>query len=49
MVHDNDNDHVDMMTIAHELIHAYDLCRANVDTSNCDHHACTEVLYHFTV
>ncbi|KAJ1979725.1 Mitochondrial inner membrane protease atp23 [Dimargaris xerosporica] len=30
-------------TLAHELIHAYDYCRFNVDFSNCYHHACTEV------
>lgn len=30
--------------VIHELIHAYDDCRAaNLDWSNCAHHACTEV------
>lgn len=30
--------------IIHELIHAYDECRAaNLDWSNCSHHACSEV------
>lgn len=29
--------------IIHELIHAYDKCRAEVDWNNCLHHACTEV------
>ena len=32
------------MVLAHELIHAYDHCRAkNVDWHNCEHHACSEV------
>ena len=30
-------------TLIHELIHAYDVCRAKVDWTNCLHHACTEV------
>eukprot|EP00798_Chlamydomonas_sp_ICE-L_P002843 gene2843-17745_t len=31
-------------TVAHELIHAYDNCRnADLDFSNCRHHACSEV------
>eukprot|EP01041_Mallomonas_annulata_P007944 gene7944-16272_t len=30
-------------TIVHELIHAYDKCRAKIDFSNCLHHACAEV------
>ena len=30
-------------TLAHELIHAFDDCRAQLDFANCDHHACTEV------
>eukprot|EP00607_Mallomonas_marina_P008736 CAMPEP_0182416686 /NCGR_PEP_ID=MMETSP1167-20130531/1060_1 /TAXON_ID=2988 /ORGANISM="Mallomonas Sp, Strain CCMP3275" /LENGTH=176 /DNA_ID=CAMNT_0024589691 /DNA_START=72 /DNA_END=602 /DNA_ORIENTATION=- len=30
-------------TVVHELIHAYDKCRAKLDFSNCLHHACTEV------
>lgn len=27
----------------HELIHAFDDCRAHMDVTNCDHHACTEI------
>lgn len=42
-----DNKNLDKVTfentIVHELIHAYDKCRAKVDFSNCLHHACTEV------
>ena len=34
--------HVDR-TIIHELVHAYDHCRAKVDWLNCYHHACSEV------
>jgi hypothetical protein len=30
-------------TVAHELIHAYDDCRADIAWTNCVHHACTEV------
>lgn len=30
-------------TVLHELIHAYDYCRAQMDMSNLFHHACTEV------
>jgi len=30
-------------TLVHELVHAYDQCRAKIDWSNCIHHACTEV------
>lgn len=31
-------------TLTHELIHAYDHCRAKgMDWTNCEHHACTEV------
>ncbi|KAI9189647.1 Mitochondrial inner membrane protease atp23 [Blastocladiella emersonii ATCC 22665] len=30
-------------TLAHELIHALDHCRAKLDWSNCLHHACTEI------
>ena len=34
------------MVLAHELIHAYDHCRAkNVDWHNCEHHACSEVCW----
>ena len=30
--------------LAHELIHAYDHCRAaNLDWNNCHHHTCSEV------
>lgn len=30
--------------ITHELIHAYDHCRAkNMDWTNCEHHACSEI------
>ena len=30
-------------TLIHELVHAYDQCRAKIDWKNCLHHACTEV------
>ena len=30
-------------TIIHELLHAYDVCRAKLDWKNCEHHACTEI------
>lgn len=31
--------------VIHELIHAYDDCRAkNLDWKNCAHHACSEVV-----
>ena len=30
--------------LVHELVHAYDHCRAaNLDWNNCEHHACSEV------
>jgi inner membrane protease ATP23 len=29
--------------ITHELVHAYDHCRAEVDPQSCSHLACTEV------
>ncbi|TYJ28339.1 hypothetical protein E1A91_A07G252400v1 [Gossypium mustelinum] len=30
--------------VIHELIHAYDECRAsNLDWTNCAHHACSEI------
>jgi hypothetical protein len=29
--------------VIHELIHAYDICRAKVDWNNCRHYACTEI------
>lgn len=39
----NIQDEVNQVVI-HELIHAYDQCRAaNLDWSNCAHHACAEV------
>lgn len=32
------------LAMAHELIHAYDYCRAaDLDFTNCQHHACTEI------
>jgi len=32
--------------LIHELIHAYDDCRAkNMDWKNCAHHACSEVMW----
>ena len=31
------------ITLAHELIHAYDHCRAKIRWDNCAQHACTEV------
>ncbi|GLE06471.1 hypothetical protein PINS_up015718 [Pythium insidiosum] len=30
-------------TVAHELIHAFDHCRAKIDWTSCEHHACSEV------
>eukprot|EP01031_Cornospumella_fuschlensis_P040639 gene40639-49548_t len=30
-------------TVTHELIHAYDVCRAKMDYDNCMQHACTEI------
>mmetsp|Transcript_30593 Transcript_30593/g.33421 ORF Transcript_30593/g.33421 Transcript_30593/m.33421 type:complete len:190 (-) Transcript_30593:59-628(-) len=30
-------------TLAHELIHAYDACRAKINYQNCLQHACTEI------
>jgi inner membrane protease ATP23 len=30
-------------TLVHELIHAFDQCRAYLDWSNCIHHACSEI------
>ena len=29
-------------TLAHELVHMYDYCTANIDFGNLDHLACTE-------
>ncbi|CAN6464344.1 unnamed protein product [Victoria cruziana] len=41
--HLNLQDEVDQVVI-HELIHAYDDCRAaNLDWTNCAHHACSEI------
>ena len=31
------------MTLAHELIHAYDQARAKVDWTDLKHHACSEI------
>lgn len=32
------------MALTHELLHAYDHCRAaNLNWTNCEHHACSEV------
>lgn len=30
-------------TIIHELVHAYDVCRARIDFSDCAQHACAEI------
>jgi hypothetical protein len=30
-------------TVMHELVHAYDFCRAKVDIDNCEQYACLEV------
>ena len=30
-------------TLVHELVHAYDQCRAKIEWTNCLHHACTEI------
>eukprot|EP01135_Chromosphaera_perkinsii_P012001 Nk52_evm9s2568 gene=Nk52_evmTU9s2568 len=30
-------------TLIHELIHAFDHCRAKVDWADCRHHACSEI------
>ena len=39
----NIQDEVNQVVI-HELIHAFDECRAaNLDWTNCPHHACSEV------
>lgn len=41
--HMNIQDEVNQVVI-HELIHAFDDCRAaNLDWANCAHHACSEV------
>jgi mitochondrial inner membrane protease ATP23 len=31
--------------LTHELIHAFDDCRGKIDFSNCQQHACTEVIH----
>lgn len=31
--------------MVHELVHAFDHCRAKVDWHNCEHHACSEVCH----
>ena len=30
-------------TLTHELVHAYDQCRAKINFDSCYHYACTEV------
>ena len=35
--------HFAELTLTHELIHAYDHCRAYMNWSNCVHHACSEI------
>jgi inner membrane protease ATP23 len=30
-------------TIVHELVHAYDFCRSNIEVTNCYQRACTEI------
>jgi inner membrane protease ATP23 len=30
-------------TLTHEMVHAFDDCRANLDWTDCVHHACTEI------
>jgi len=41
--HVSTQDEVDV-ALTHELLHAYDHCRAaNLDWSNCKHHACSEI------
>mmetsp|Transcript_5842 Transcript_5842/g.8994 ORF Transcript_5842/g.8994 Transcript_5842/m.8994 type:complete len:177 (+) Transcript_5842:67-597(+) len=37
-----DQEHTNLV-LAHELIHAFDDCRAKVDWDNCVHHACSEI------
>jgi hypothetical protein len=32
--------------LMHELVHAYDNCRAELDTSDCVQVACAEVFFH---
>lgn len=31
------------VTLVHEMVHAFDQCRAHIDWSNCTHHACSEI------
>lgn len=40
--HINTQDHANT-TLVHEAVHAFDECRANVDWTNCVHHACSEI------
>lgn len=35
--------HYVAQTLAHELVHAYDQCRAKINWRSCYHYACTEV------
>ena len=35
--------HYVAQTLAHELVHAYDQCRAKVNWRSCYHYACTEI------
>ncbi|EWM21826.1 mitochondrial inner membrane protease atp23 [Nannochloropsis gaditana] len=35
--------HYVAQTLAHELVHAYDQCRAKVNWQSCYHYACTEI------
>ena len=37
------DNHMFQNTVIHELIHAYDICRAKVDWTDCKHYACTEI------
>eukprot|EP00013_Stygamoeba_regulata_P012147 CAMPEP_0177677046 /NCGR_PEP_ID=MMETSP0447-20121125/28159_1 /TAXON_ID=0 /ORGANISM="Stygamoeba regulata, Strain BSH-02190019" /LENGTH=159 /DNA_ID=CAMNT_0019185741 /DNA_START=180 /DNA_END=659 /DNA_ORIENTATION=+ len=32
-----------MTTVRHELTHAYDACRVDLNPDSCAHHACTEI------
>ncbi len=36
-------------TMMHEAVHAFDECRAEVDWTNCIHHACSEVILFFSL
>lgn len=33
--------------LAHEMVHMFDYCRANIDFKNVDHLMCTEVNFFF--